>query len=105
MFKNASSQHVSRYALSALYTLALDAPTFAIISRISNLRFRIVFTSFGSSLAGRLTENLKAAGFNPEDVDKVVLTHGHPDHIWGLIDEFEEAQRFPNATYYIAEAE
>jgi glyoxylase-like metal-dependent hydrolase (beta-lactamase superfamily II) len=55
--------------------------------------------------AGRLTENLKAAGFNPEDIDKVVLTHGHPDHIWGLIDEFEEAPRFPNASYYIAEAE
>lgn len=55
--------------------------------------------------AGRLTDNLKAAGFQPEDVDKVVLTHGHPDHIWGLIDEFEEAPRFPNATYYISDAE
>lgn len=55
--------------------------------------------------AGRLTDNLKAAGFAPEDVDKVVLTHGHPDHIWGLIDEFDEAPRFPNATYYITERE
>lgn len=55
--------------------------------------------------AGRLTDNLRAAGYEPEDVDKVVLTHGHPDHIWGLIDEFEEAPRFPNATYYIAESE
>ncbi|MCB1515181.1 MAG: MBL fold metallo-hydrolase [Hyphomicrobiaceae bacterium] len=55
--------------------------------------------------AGRLTDNLKAAGFKPEDIDKVVLTHGHPDHIWGLIDEFDEAPRFPNATYHIAEAE
>lgn len=55
--------------------------------------------------AGRLTDNLKAAGFNPEDIDKVVLTHGHPDHIWGLIDEFDEAPRFPNATYYISEPE
>ncbi|MGD9783984.1 MAG: MBL fold metallo-hydrolase [Hyphomicrobiaceae bacterium] len=55
--------------------------------------------------AGRLTDNLKSAGFKPEDVDKVVLTHGHPDHIWGLIDEFDEAPRFPNATYYISATE
>jgi glyoxylase-like metal-dependent hydrolase (beta-lactamase superfamily II) len=55
--------------------------------------------------AGWLTDNLRAAGYQPEDVDKVVLTHGHPDHIWGLIDEFEEAPRFPNATYYISEPE
>jgi glyoxylase-like metal-dependent hydrolase (beta-lactamase superfamily II) len=54
---------------------------------------------------GRLTDNLRAAGYEPEDIDKVVLSHGHPDHIWGLIDEFEEAPRVPNARYYIAEAE
>ncbi|MGE3628203.1 MAG: MBL fold metallo-hydrolase, partial [Hyphomicrobiales bacterium] len=51
--------------------------------------------------AGKLTDNLKASGYNPEDVDKVILTHGHPDHLWGLIDEFEEAPRFPNAQYFI----
>ncbi|MFV0367433.1 MAG: MBL fold metallo-hydrolase [Hyphomicrobiaceae bacterium] len=55
--------------------------------------------------AGRLTDNLRASGYEPEDVDKVVITHGHPDHIWGLIDEFEEAPRFPNASYYISSDE
>lgn len=52
--------------------------------------------------AGKLTDNLRASGYEPEDVDKVIITHGHPDHIWGLIDEFEEAPRFPNAEYIIA---
>lgn len=51
--------------------------------------------------AGRLTDNMRASGYEPEDVDIVVITHGHPDHIWGLIDEFEEAPRFPNAEYVI----
>lgn len=55
--------------------------------------------------AGKLAENLEASGYTPEDVDKVVITHGHPDHIWGLIDEFEEAPRFPNADYVIAAEE
>lgn len=55
--------------------------------------------------AGKLTENLKASGYKPEDVDTVVLTHGHPDHIWGLIDEFEEGPRFPKANYVIAATE
>lgn len=52
--------------------------------------------------AGKLTDNLRASGYEPEDVDKVIITHGHPDHIWGLIDDFEEAPRFPNAEYIIA---
>lgn len=52
--------------------------------------------------AGKLTDNLRASGYEPEDVDKVIITHGHPDHIWGIIDAFEEAPRFPNAEYIIA---
>lgn len=35
---------------------------------------------------GRLVNNLLAAGVNPQDIDTVLLTHGHPDHIGGLID-------------------
>ena len=36
--------------------------------------------------AGKLAENLKAAGIQPGDVTTVVLTHGHPDHLWGVLD-------------------
>jgi glyoxylase-like metal-dependent hydrolase (beta-lactamase superfamily II) len=50
---------------------------------------------------GRLTDSLDMAGIDREAVTKVVLTHGHPDHVWGLIDDFEEAPRFPNASYVI----
>jgi glyoxylase-like metal-dependent hydrolase (beta-lactamase superfamily II) len=54
--------------------------------------------------AGRLAENMEAAGFDPAKVTKVVFTHGHADHLWGAIDEFDEF-RFPNASYVIAAAE
>ena len=51
--------------------------------------------------AGKLAANLEASGYTPDQVDKVIITHGHPDHIWGLIDDFDELL-FPNATYLIA---
>ena len=54
--------------------------------------------------AGKLVENLKAAGIEPATVTKVILTHGHPDHIWGTTDA-NGALLFPNATYYVGAAE
>src|SRR5271157_817177 len=39
---------------------------------------------------GRLPESLEAAGFVPEDIHTVILSHAHPDHIGAVA-------RFPNA--------
>jgi glyoxylase-like metal-dependent hydrolase (beta-lactamase superfamily II) len=55
--------------------------------------------------AGKLPDNLEAAGVDRESVTKVVLTHAHPDHLWGVIDDFDDTERFPNATYVIAPEE
>lgn len=53
---------------------------------------------------GKLADRLAAAGINPKSVTKVVATHGHPDHIWGLVDDFDEL-RFPIADYIMPTAE
>lgn len=37
---------------------------------------------------GKLIQNLHEAGIRPEDIDTVILTHGHPDHIGGNIDAY-----------------
>jgi len=52
---------------------------------------------------GRLTAGLAAAGVAAGDVDTVIITHLHPDHIGGMLAG--EGMRFPNAEVIVAEAE
>ncbi len=49
--------------------------------------------------AGKLADRLTAAGVDPESITKVVITHGHPDHLWGLVDEFDDTPRFGKAQH------
>jgi len=55
--------------------------------------------------AGRLLQNLAAAEIKPEEVDTVLITHAHPDHLWGVADASDTERTFPNAEYVIGEAE
>ena len=52
---------------------------------------------------GGLVEGLAEAGYRAQDVDVVVITHGHPDHIGGLADGGKPT--FPNARYVFGAAE
>jgi glyoxylase-like metal-dependent hydrolase (beta-lactamase superfamily II) len=52
---------------------------------------------------GNLVERLAQLGHKPEDVDIIVSTHGHPDHIGGLTRGGEPV--FPNARYVFGAAE
>ena len=55
--------------------------------------------------AGQLADSIEEAGIDREAVTHVALTHAHPDHVWGIIDDFDETERFPNAAYLIGAAE
>jgi glyoxylase-like metal-dependent hydrolase (beta-lactamase superfamily II) len=52
-------------------------------------------TLFAPTL-GKLAANLKAAGYRPEQVDEIYITHFHPDHVGGLSTDGK--MNFPNAT-------
>jgi glyoxylase-like metal-dependent hydrolase (beta-lactamase superfamily II) len=57
---------------------------------------------FGPTL-GNLLANLAAAGYKPEQVDAVLITHMHADHVGGLMADGEPA--FPNATVHADQAD
>jgi glyoxylase-like metal-dependent hydrolase (beta-lactamase superfamily II) len=49
-----------------------------------------------ASGTGQAAANFRAAGYDPKDVEAVIISHFHGDHIGGLITP-ERAQAFPNA--------
>jgi glyoxylase-like metal-dependent hydrolase (beta-lactamase superfamily II) len=54
--------------------------------------------------AGKLRSALDAAGVAPGDITHVLFTHAHPDHLWGVLDDFDDPL-FTNATHMIGQAE
>lgn len=54
--------------------------------------------------AGKVVDALSEIDVDPGDVTDVVFTHAHPDHIWGILDDFDDPL-FSEATYHISEAE
>jgi len=60
-------------------------------------------TCFGPGL-GQVLGNLRAAGYDPAEVDDVLLTHAHPDHLCGLLDAQDQVA-YPNATVWLSAAD
>ena len=54
-----------------------------------------------SPSTGRLLHNMSEAGISPAQIDTVVITHAHPDHIGGSLDD-EGKPVYSEASYYIS---
>ena len=52
---------------------------------------------------GRLAARLAQAGLGVDQIDTIVITHAHPDHIAGIMDNGKPV--FPNAQYFIGQVE
>lgn len=69
--------------------------------RATNSKIKNSYTA--SPLVGNIPTNLEQSGYKTEDVTQVILTHLHPDHACGLVEDQQKV--FPNAKVYVAEKE
>ena len=53
---------------------------------------------------GRLVQSLREAGYYPGQIDAIVITHAHIDHIGGMVDAANR-RIFPNATVYMSQVD
>ena len=61
-------------------------------------------TWWGGGVLGRLAGSLRSAGYTPEEINIVLVTHLHSDHVGGLTTQ-DGKRVFPNADVYAAKAE
>jgi glyoxylase-like metal-dependent hydrolase (beta-lactamase superfamily II) len=61
-------------------------------------------TWFGGGSLGRLVGSLRSAGYVPEQIDRVLVTHLHSDHVGGLTTQ-DGKRVFPNADVFVSKAE
>jgi len=54
-----------------------------------------------TSVTGLLLENLRASGVEPSEIDTVIITHAHPDHVGGTLND-KGVLVFSNAHYLIS---
>ncbi len=54
---------------------------------------------------GHLADRLAKAGIDAGAITKVVFTHAHPDHFWGVLDPLDDTPLFANARHFMTAVE
>jgi len=55
--------------------------------------------------AGKLAANMKAAGIDPAKIDTILISHFHPDHIFGLMEKDTNKPVYPDAEIIVSDVE
>lgn len=105
--KNISEKEIKK--LSARMFLNSDKMLTSVNTYLINTGSKLVLVDAGNGSSldpnrGKMMQNLKASGYEPAQVDAIMITHMHFDHIGGMLDT-EGKPAFPNAVVYAAKAE
>lgn len=97
LLKNTSSEKVDQSLAKSFLKSPLETSFNGFLVN-TGTKLVLIDTGAGnlfSPTLGKLLANLKASGYQPEQVDEIYITHMHPDHIGGLLADGKAA--FPNA--------
>jgi glyoxylase-like metal-dependent hydrolase (beta-lactamase superfamily II) len=108
LLQNISETDVKELLTRSMIDTPHKLPT-SVNAYLINTGSNLVLVDAGSGKAlgpalGYLQQNLKAAVYKADQVDAVLMTHLHPDHVCGLLDADGKAA-FPKAVVYVAKAE
>lgn len=114
-FKNASvAQTKQALAAARLRTDFIPIPIMALVVKVSG---KLVLCDAGGGgqvqafnpksvfVSGKMLANMKAAGIAPEKIETILISHFHPDHIFGLLTANTNEPVFPNAEIIVPAAE
>jgi glyoxylase-like metal-dependent hydrolase (beta-lactamase superfamily II) len=107
--KNASVEDTKEaLAKAGLTTEFMPIPLTVVVLKIGD---KYVMIDSGSGVgqwqanATHLPANMKAAGIDRNQISTILISHFHPDHVWGLMEKGTNAAVFPNAELVVSSTE
>ena len=107
--KNASVEDTKEaLAKAGLTTEFMPIPLTVVVLKIGD---KYVMIDSGSGVgqwqanATNLPSNMKAAGIDRGQISTILVSHFHPDHVWGLMEKGTNAAVFPNAELIVSSTE
>lgn len=106
--KNASIEETKEALAKAGQTTEfVPIPLTVVVLKIGG---RLVMIDSGSGgqwkpTAGRLSGNMQAAGIDPAKIGTILISHFHPDHIYGLMEKDTNKPHYPNAEIMVTATE
>jgi len=106
--KNASVEDTKQaLGTAGLTTDFVPIPLTVVVLKVGDSLIMIDSGSGGQwqPTAGKLAANMQAAGIDPAKIGTVLISHFHPDHIFGLMQKGTNAPTFPNAELIVSATE